>query len=195
LRLFGRRQPLHRVLADEGGLDLDGTPANAPASAAEPPGWDGQQRGEPGIHGVPRARRWDAVATAEAPAARGDAITFVALDDGTLLVEEDEPDDAVNALADAVQVAPPFRAQAVRRDDRTWAVAAWRIALVRVPGLRGDAAELVVTNETRTLHVDGSAAFGSVPALERVGEAVGPEYVVRASRVDGDIWEVDASAL
>jgi hypothetical protein len=37
--------------------------------------------------------------------------------------------------------------------------------------------------------------LGRSPALERVGEPQGREYVVRARRVDGDLWEVEATAL
>ncbi|HZT91709.1 MAG TPA: hypothetical protein VFA05_06710 [Gaiellaceae bacterium] len=194
---FGGRKPLHRALAEAGGVDLDGGRARPePAQAAEPPGWDGEQRGEPGIHGVPRARRWDAVATAsDVPDAAGDRIEFVALDDGTLVVDEDEPDAAVGALADAVALAPPYRAEAVRRHGRTWAVAVSRIQVARLPGLDGDSAELVSTREGRTLTVDGRRAFGSALSLERVGEAVGREYVVRAQRVDGDLWQVEATPL
>jgi hypothetical protein len=195
LRLFGRRKPLHRALAEAGGLELEPAPPPQAPAPPEVPSWQGEQRGEPGIHGVPRARRWDAVTTVEAPTARGDAVHFVALPDGTLVVEEDEPDDAMSALADAVAVAQPYRAEAVRRDERTWAVAASRIELVSLPELRGDSAELVGAGGIRTLHVDGNRSFGSVPALERVGEAVGGDYVVRAERVDGDVWQVEATPL
>jgi hypothetical protein len=190
--------PLHERLAKAGNLGLDpDVPAVGIGQAPEPPGWDGAPRGEPGIHGVPRARRWDAVATAEAPALRGDAVHFVALTDGTFVVEEDEPDDALAPLADAVEatIPAPYRAEAVRRGPTTWAVAASRIAIIEVPGLRGDEAELVVTREGRTLHVDGRPTFGSAPALERAGEAQGGEYVVRATRLDGELWEVEATPL
>jgi hypothetical protein len=193
-----RRKPLHVRLAEAGDVGLD-SEASLPrvGQAAEPPGWDGEPRGEPGIHGVPRPRRWDAVATAEAPALKGDAVHFVALPDGTILVEEDEPDDALSPLADAVEasLSPPYRAESVRRGATTWAVAASRIAIVEAPDLRGDEAELVVTRDARTLHVDGRPTFGSAPALERAGEAEGPEYVVRAARLDGDLWEIAASPL
>ncbi len=197
--LFGRRKPLHRRLAEAGDLSLGfGPDTPASSQAADPPGWDGKARGEPGIHGVPRARRWDTVVRAEAPGVRGDSVHFVALEDGTLLVEEDEPDDALTPLADAVEgaVATPYRAEAVRQPTGdAWTVAASRIAVAEVRGLGGDRAELVATREGRTLHVDGRAAFGGSPALERVGEAQGAEYVVRASRLDGDLWEVEATAL
>jgi hypothetical protein len=193
--LFGRRKPLHEQLAEAGDL---GFATSAPAGlAAQPPGWSGEQRGEAGIHGVPRARRWDAVASATAPGLRGDAVHFVALADGTLVVEEDEPADALAPLADAVEasIPPPYRAEAVRRGPEAWAVAASRIGVLAVPGLGGDHAELVVTRDGRTLTVDGRATLGHEPALERFGQAQGTEYVVRAERLDGDLWEVQATPL
>lgn len=198
--LFRREKPLHERLADAGGVTdalTEIEPAPAPGLAADTPGWDGEQRGEPGIHGVPRARRWDTVANAEAPALTGDAVHFVALTDGTLVVEEDEPDGALASLADAVEqsIPPPYRAEAVRKGPETWAVAASRIAIVSVPGLSGDQAELTSTREGRILRVDGRTTMGSARELERLGEAEGTEYVVLAKRLDGDLWEVEATAL
>ena len=196
--IFRRGKPLHVRLAEAGGVSLDPDASISPAGqAAELPSWDGEPRGEPGIHGVPRPRRWDSVATTDAAGVRGDTVNFVRLPDGTILVEEDEPDAALAPLAAAVEasVTPPYRAEAVRRGPTTWAVAASRIVTVQVPGLHGDEAELVVTREGRTLHVDGRPSFGSAPALERAGEAEGAEYVVRAARLEGDLWEVAANPL
>jgi hypothetical protein len=199
--LFGRRKSLHQRLAETGGLSEalgDGTPTRTPAGQpGEPPGWDGEQRGEPGIHGVPRPRRWETVATAEAPLLHGDAVHFVALPDGTLVVDEEQPDDSLAPLADAIEerLAPPYRAEAVRRDAERWAVGASRIRVTDLPGLDGEQAELVATRDGRVLTVDGRPRFGSAPALERLGEAVGGEFAVRARRLDGDLWEVEASPL
>src|SRR4051794_32879828 len=169
MRFSRRQKPLHERLANAGGMRLGatGTPTGG---SAEPRGWDGEPRGEPGIHGVPRPRRWDVVATADAPALEGNVVHFVALPDGSILVEEEEPDEALTPLADAVEasLAPPYRAESVRRGPTTWAVAASRIVVVAAPGLRGDEAELVVTREQRTLHVDGRPSFGSAPAFEQV---------------------------
>lgn len=192
--LFRRRKPLHVRLAEEGGLAEAAVPRGP---AAQPPGWDGEQRGEPGVHGVPRPRRWDAVTTVDAPDLRGDQVRFVTLPDGSLLAEEDEPDEALSALAEAVErrLPAPYRAEAVRRGPAQWAVAASRIAVARVPGLHGDEAELISTRDGRVLRVDGAPRFDSAPALERIGEAEGPEYVVRARRLDGDLWEIEASPL
>ena len=194
--LFRRRKTLHERLADAGGI-TDGLTEPEPGLAADAPGWDGEQRGEPGIHGVPRARRWDTVASAEAPALKGDTVHFVALADGTLVVDEDEPDGALSSLAEAVEQAipPPYRAEAVRKGPETWAVAASRIAVAQVPGLTGDQVELTSTREGRVLRIDGRTTMGSARELERLGETEGTEYVVLAKRLDGDLWEVEATAL
>jgi hypothetical protein len=194
--LFRRRKPLHRELADAAGLTLDAS-AGAPTVSAQPPGWSGEQRGEPGIHGVPRARRWDVVATVDAADLRGESVHFVALPDGTLVVDEDEPDAALAPLADAVEqtIPPPYRAEAVRRGAGVWAVAARRIAVVEASELDGDEAELVVTDSSRRLTVDGRERVARAPSLERVGAAEGGEYVVRATRLDGDLWEAEALPL
>jgi hypothetical protein len=196
MTLFRRRKPLHERLAAEGGLAL--TPvAAAGGLIAQPPGWDGAPSGVTGIHGVPQARRWDAVVSADAPALKGESVHFVALDGGTLVVDEDEPDTSLAPLADAVEetIPPPYRAEGVRRGGETWAVAANRIAVASLPELRGDEAELTSTREGKVLKVDGRTTLGSARGLERLGEAEGTEYVVQARRLDGDLWEVEATAL
>ena len=194
--LFRRSKPVHQELAEAGGLLTDAFGATG-GLIAQPPGWDGAPSGVTGIHGVPQARRWDAVARADAPALKGDTVHFVALEDGTLVVDEEEPDTSLAPLADAVEAAipPPYRAEAVRQGGETWAVAANRIAVAAVPELRGDEAELTSTREGKVLKVDGRTTLGSARGLERLGEAEGTEYVVRATRLDGDLWEVEATAL
>lgn len=198
--LFGRRKPLHRRLADAAGLSLDGAPAAptpAPPAAPPPQPWDGEQRGDRGIHGLARARRWDAVATAEAPLLLGDALSFVVLPDGTVLLEEDQPEEALAPLADEVEgtLPPPYRAEAVRRGPGTWAVAARRIVVVEQRNLDGEEAELVSHGGDRRLTVDGLSVLARAPAFEAAGERAGADYVVRATRLDGDLWEVAATPL
>lgn len=194
--LFRRAKPLHQRLAEEGGLSA-GLDDRTPAPAAQLPGWDGEPRGEPGVHGVPRARRWDAVETVDAPELRGNEVKLVALGDGSILCEENETEVALEPLVAAVgaRLDPPFRAEAVRRDGPRWAVAASRIATLTLPGVRGDRAELVSTREQTVLTIDGRPTMRQVEDLERVGQAHGTEYVVRAKRLEGDVWEVEASAL
>jgi len=81
---------------------------------------------ETGIHGIPRERQYDVVAATEAPDVEGDAARFVALEDGSLLVEEGDGD--LTTLADAIEqeIARPYRATAVRRGETTWAARARR---------------------------------------------------------------------
>jgi hypothetical protein len=209
--LFRRDTPLHEQLAEQAGLDLDaGTglgndraaPLPGPAATEASPGWNEQLPGGrdpdgPGIHGLARSRRWDVVVTADAPGLEGNGVHFVALPDGTLVVDEDEPDDSLAPLADAIEAAvrPPYRAEAVRQGASRWSVAAVRITVIEASGLEGDEAELVTTAESSTLTIDGRAVYGSVPAFERAGEAHGSTYVVRAQRIDGDLWQVEAMPL
>jgi hypothetical protein len=182
-----RREPLHKKLAREARLEQ-----TEPAPLVDPgPHW-----GNAGIHGVPRPRRWDAVASAEASGLSGDEVHFVALPNGDLVVDEDEPADTVGPLADAIEqtVEPPYRAEAVRQGDDVWAVAARRVEVAEFES-DGDEIELVVNEGARTLNVDGARAFGTIPELERLGNRENESYVVRATRLDGDVWEVVASPL
>ncbi len=181
-----RREPLHKKLAREAGLEQQEPPLLDPG-----PHW-----GVTGIHGVPRPRRWDAVASADAPGLAGDELHFVTLPNGDLVVDEDEPPDTVAPLADAIEqtIEPPYRAEAVRRQDDVWAVAARRVEVASFEA-DGELLELVATDAGRTLTVDGDRAFGSVQELERVGRSQGESYVVRARRLEEDLWEIEADPL
>jgi len=182
-----RREPLHKKLAREAHLEQ---------SEAAPIVDPGPHWGNAGIHGVPRPRRWDAVASAEAPGLSGDEVHFVALPNGDLVVDEDEPADTLGPLADAIEqtVEPPYRAEAVRQGEDVWAVAARRVEVAEFEA-EGDELELVVNDGTRTFTVDGVRAFGTIPELERLGASQSDSHVVRATRLDGNVWEVTASAL
>jgi hypothetical protein len=196
--LFRRRRPLHEQLAEAGGVLLDaqlGGPVGLthdPFGGPTPLG--ATPLGETGVHGVPRARRWDAVGTTEAPALRGDAVHFVALADGTLVVDEDVPDGALGPLADAIEASltPPYRAEAVRREGTVWAVAARRIEVVELPGVEGEELEVTVRGLERSLVVDGERSFGLIPALEQLAEH---DAVVRGVRIDEALWEIKVDRL
>lgn len=123
--------------------------------------------GEVGIHGVARARRWDVVATAQAELP-GDEVHFAALPNGTLVVDEEVPDGSLTPLAEAIEVtlSAPYRAEAVRREDGVWAVAASRIRVGEFPGAEDDGLELVE---------DGNVVIGR--------------------RLDGDLFEIEVTPL
>ena len=180
-----RRDPLHRRLARAGGLLIGPQPPDDMLS----------RLAGAGIHGLHRMREWDAVVTADAPPLEGERAVFVALPDGSLIVEEGEGD--LSVLADAVetQLERPYRAEAVRRHETLWAVAARALAIVELtddPG--GDEITLTVRDGERELSVDGARTFGSMPALERLAEGL-DAYALRAERLDGDLWEVDVGPL
>ncbi len=177
------------------------SPAWYDDSVSEPsqPGGD-YGLGIPGFSGVPRAREWDAVESANAPALRGDEVHFVALADGerTLIVDEDEPDDSVAPLADAVEatLAPPYRAEGRRQSDDVWAVGAVRVETVELSqDLAGDSIELTSVDGTQTLTVDGNASTVELPTLEAIGAARGSDYVLRAERLTETTWAVDTDVL
>ena len=184
-----RREPIHKKLARQAGLDKE--------TQGEPEPLDpGPHWGATGIHGVPRPRRWDVVASAEAPGLTGDEVHFVATPNGDLVVEEDAPPDTLSTLAEAVEEAlpPPYRAEAVRREGDLWAVAARSVEVAELDAA-GDDIELIVNEDGRTLTVDGQREFGSVPALERLGEREGSSFVARARRLDDRLWEVEVNPL
>ena len=179
--LFRRSKPLHQRLAEEGGLVE--APRRAPFTGVI---------GETGIHGVPREREYDAVVTAEAPDAEGATARFVGLDDGSLLVEEGDGD--LTPLADAIEeeVKRPYRATAVRRGETQWAVAGRKLQVVQLPDPGGDEVELAVRGDERTLVVDGNREFGTFPQLEALANG---DAVIRAARLDGNLWEVRVDRL
>ena len=178
--LFRRREPLHVRLAREGGL-LE------PERETMRPSWD-----KVGIHGVARPREWDAVVTAEAPELRGAELEFVVLPDGTLLVEDDVGDADLSPLADALEqsLEPPYRARGVRTDPERWGVSARKIEVKQIR-VDGDEVVLSVRDGERSVVVDGMPTFGSIPGLEHIGDS----YVARATRLDGDLWEVQVDPL
>jgi hypothetical protein len=179
--LFRRAKPLHERLAEEGALDIGARQAEPSRLGGllhaaggggfllGPPDAFGNPSplGEVGFHGVARPRRWDAVATAEAELP-GEEVHFVALPDGTLLVDENVPDGSLSPLADALEetLTPPYRAQGIRQGQSVWAVAGTRIEVRDVPGHDGDELE-VVEGET----------------------------VVLGRRLDGDLFEIETTQL
>ena len=126
----------------------------------------------------------------------GDEVHFVTLPNGDLVVDEHEPPDRLGPLADAVEqtLETPYHAEAVRQRDDVWAVAARRIAVASFRA-DGDELELVSGEAGRTFTVDGERTFGSLPELERIGGSQGEHYVVRARRLDGEAWEIQADPL
>lgn len=162
--LFRRKRALHEQLAEDADLDIGQTRQPRPFSGFL---HDLANSDVVGVHGVHRPREWDTVVTVEADLV-GDTVDFAALPDGTLVVEGDVPDGALTPLADAVEatVQPPYRAHAVRRGERVWAVGAKRIEVREYLDAEGDELELLD---------DGNVVIGR--------------------RLDGDLFEIETTPI
>jgi len=194
-----REETLNERLAREGGVSIAGEDVDRPPRVLEPtPARPGGPLSElVAIHGSPRPREWDAVASARVAGIRGDAVHFVALPNGELVVDEDVADEPLALLAEAVEATlePPYRAEAVRRGADTWALGARRISVVEVAsGPEGDELELAVHEGSRALTVAGRPSGVDVPELEALADGH-ESFVVRAARIDGALWEAEIFPL
>jgi hypothetical protein len=150
----------------------------------------------PGIMGVGPGRTWDAVVAAHAPALTGESVTFVALPDGTLVVNEDVPDGSLTPVADELEemVKPPYRAAAARNDGDMWTAVAESVRIVELPGVGAEELELTYVGGERTLTVGDEQADLGLPALDALADGQG-DVAIHAERVDGDTFSVDVFPL
>lgn len=171
--------------------------ANAGGLLAATPGLDGEPGlGLAGVHGVSRGRTWDVVASATAPDLTGETATFVVLEDGTVVVDQDVPDGALESLAEALErsVERPYRAAAMRHEGEVWTAVAERVALVELPGVDEDEIELTVVDGERTLKLDGERTIRPLPALDALADEH-TDVAVHAERVDGHLFAADVYPL
>lgn len=164
---------------------------------AQPPGLDGTPGlGIAGISGVPRGRTWDAVVSARAPELTADSVTFTALEDGTLVVEQDVPDGALGTVADAIEqmLPPPYRAAAARSEGDVWTAVAESVQIVTLEGVDDDEVELTVVAGERTLTIGGEPTIRPLAALDAVADDH-EDVAIHAERVDGDLFAVDVFPL
>lgn len=146
------------------------------------------------MSGLAQAREWDVVAsmTTSAP---GDEAVFVALPD-SLVVEAGSEEAAAGgrrALEELIQ--PPYRAVAVRREGEVWAVGAVGIE-VAVLGVQGEELTLVVAEDgSRSLTVDGRSAIVEIDELQAAAGGRFGAFVLRASRLIADTWEIQVDPL
>jgi hypothetical protein len=148
------------------------------------------------------ARRWrlrepHVIASAEVPDLTGESYTFTTVPDGSMLVDDDGEED-LSRLADAVEVHlnRPYRAEAVRHGDSSWAISAWPIQVASLAA-DGDELELTSVAGERTYSVDGEfvdEAFAPL-ALAQLGEAHWDDYALHASRLDDELWEIEVHPL
>jgi hypothetical protein len=150
----------------------------------------------PGVMGVGPGKTYDAVVAAHAPDLTGDAVTFVALEDRTLVVDEDVPEGSLSPIADALEhmISPPYRAAAGRTDGDAWTAVAESVRIVELRDVAGDEVDLSVVDGERTLTVDGESTIRPLAALDDLAAAY-DSVALHAERVDGDLFAVDVFPL
>jgi hypothetical protein len=196
--LFRRReQTLNERLLREAGLDPAQVLGDSPPPVLEPPKSLLSIVGVPDGSGV-SPKEWDAAVAVNAPALAGDRVEFTTIPNGDLIVDDESGDADLSPLADAVEghVEPPYKAVAARQDGDLWTVGAKRIEVAQIPFPHAEKLGLSRNGDDEELRVDGESSDDPIPPeLERLGEAVGDSFYVEASRIDGDLWEVKATAL
>ena len=150
--------------------------------------------GLPGLTGVEQPRGpWDVVTSAH---------SFVALEDGTLVVDDDVPEGSATPLADAVEtdLRKPYEAVAVRGadEDGLWRVAAVEVLVApAVPDAVAERVDLARVGGETSATVDGEetdpdrAPRGLLDLLAHLdGDAA-----LTAERLDETTWVAQRWAL
>lgn len=132
-----------------------------------------------------------------APDVAGDYAVFVALPERLIIVEEQEGDGDLGVLADAVEkrLQAPYRARALRVDERRFVVVASEIETIEVLALDGE--ELVVfalPDGQRTAVLDGAGYRLASPEVEAILEESAP-CLLRLENIDESVWEVTVDLL
>lgn len=195
--LFRKKETYNEQMLREAGLDR--VVFNTPQPGGETPlplPTPAEHLGA--VHGQPKAKAWDAVTTVVSPEIPGNHVSFVVLPNGDLIIETEDGDGDLTPLADAIEehVSPPYRAHASRQEGDLWGVGANRIEVAQFAFPDADTLELAQTGAGAELDVNGEPSDAAPPAeLQRLGARVGTDFLVGATRIDGDYWEVMVGPL
>jgi hypothetical protein len=133
---------------------------------------------------------WDVVTTAEAAVTLGcDALEFVALADGRLLVDEDVPEGSLIPFAQAVEAAlePPYKAAVVLVEGRLWGIGATRATLIHLGDVDGDRCEISRVGGNVELTVDGTEAPPTPDAVAALEPFTG-DVALAAEWLEDSAW-------
>jgi hypothetical protein len=203
--VFRKKETYNEQMLREAGLDRVRFKEPTPPPSDAPPLFDGSKMpillygpgGRP-VYVETGPMPWDIVTTATVTGIIGDTVEFVTLPDGDVIVEKEEGDGDLSPLADAIEerLSPPYRAAAARQDGDFWGVGARRIEVETIAFPGADALELAEADGRTEFRVDGEPSDVAPPVeLQRLGERIGGDFCVEASRIDGDDWEVKVSPL
>jgi hypothetical protein len=129
--------------------------------------------------------------------AEGDETALVRTDDRLIVLQGtgEAADCAARAIGD--QLATPYRAVAHRREGNDWAVGAVAIEVAELPAdTEGEELMLTATEAgERALEVDGRPTTVGIEALEQTAGGRYDAYVLRATRIEGTLWEIGVDPL
>jgi hypothetical protein len=111
--------------------------------------------------------------------------------------ERGEP-EAIPCLEAALEglIDRPYRAVGFRREGDVWAVGALRIEVAELPAdQEGEEIVLTVNEGEAELLVDGRPIVAGVDALTRLAAGHHENYVLRANRLEGTLWELAIDPL
>jgi hypothetical protein len=151
---------------------------------------------EAGISGIPRTREWDVVTSVECEA-DGEECVLVRTDDRLIVLQgsREAAECAAGAIGD--QLSTPYKAVARLRESSEWAVGAVAIEVAELPAdTEGDELMLTATETgERALEVDGRLTEVGTEALEKIAGDRYDAYVLRATRIEGMLWEIGVDPL
>ena len=107
------------------------------------------------------------------------------------------PPDVAATLVRDLAIDPPYRALAVRRAGDTWAVGAVAIEVAELPAdIEGEELMLTVNEQgEREFSVDGRASLFEIESLAALAAGRHAAFVLRARRLQNDLWELTIDAL
>ena len=188
-------EPLYKHLENEKVAGEGAGESPATESVPEAPGFDSAAEPEEEDEGAEKSR--GIVVSLLAPDVAGDYAVFVALPERLLIVEEQEGDSDLGVFADAVEsrLEAPYRARALRVDERRFVVVASEIETIELPGLAGE--ELIVfalPDGQRTAALDGDTHELSQPELGPILEESAP-CLLRLENIDESVWDLKVDLL
>jgi hypothetical protein len=225
-RLFGPRETQNERLLREAGLqsaqvsrpapeptpdpepepEVAPEPVEADPVSGLPPVWAQPESSVPTYHRLPtasdaslrRLQEWRPLASANAPELRGAEILFFALEDGSVIVDEQEGDAPLDPLLDALdsRIEPPYKAQAIHLGAAQWSIAARPIDVVELPDVKAD--ELTVARYADEVVVDDEPVADPAPyrPLEKVAAGHGyADYVAELTRLEDPLFAVQLTPL
>jgi hypothetical protein len=132
-----------------------------------------------------------------APEVEGDYAVFASLEDGLLLVEQYEGSSDLTGFAETIErrLPAPYRARAIRVDERRFVVVARGIETVELSGVEGE--ELLVValpGEQRVAILDGKRTPLPGSELDALLDEAEP-CLARLTNLDEAIWELTLELL